>query len=88
MTCRGICTRYRVTRPALGIGRYAAGQKRCQLCEIFLEWDGLICPCCRYRLRLKPRNMKFKIKLQINKKEQGSPGNQGDLLVPLSQRQD
>ncbi|HZA99728.1 MAG TPA: hypothetical protein VE308_01765, partial [Nitrososphaera sp.] len=45
-------------------GRYASGQKRCQICEIFIKWDGLWCPCCGYRLRTKPRNLKYKAKLR------------------------
>jgi hypothetical protein len=46
------------------MGRYANGQKRCQICEIFLKWEGLWCPCCGYRLRTKPRNLKYKAKLR------------------------
>ena len=23
-------------------GRYATGQKRCQMCEMFIKWDGLL----------------------------------------------
>jgi hypothetical protein len=44
----------------VGTGRYASGQKRCQGCQIFIKWDGLWCPCCSYRLRTKPRNLKDK----------------------------
>jgi predicted amidophosphoribosyltransferase len=36
----------------------------CQICEIFIEWDGLWCPCCGYRLRSKPRNLRYKAKLR------------------------
>jgi len=56
MTCKGICIRHKAPRPAIG-NRYSTGQKRCQVCEIFLKWDGLWCPCCGYRLRTKPRNL-------------------------------
>jgi len=44
----------------VGAGRYSSGQKRCQICEIFVNWDGLFCPCCGYRLRTRPRNLKYK----------------------------
>jgi hypothetical protein len=27
-------------------GRYAIGQKRCQVCSLFMKSDGLWCPCC------------------------------------------
>ena len=62
MTCKGICTRYKAQKP-VGTGRYASGQRRCQICEIFIKWEGLWCPCCGYRLRTKPRNLKYKAKL-------------------------
>jgi hypothetical protein len=31
---------------------HANGQKRCQICEIFIRWDELWCPCCVFRLRI------------------------------------
>jgi hypothetical protein len=43
MVCKGICVRHKAIKP-VGIGRYSTGQKRCQICEIFLEWDALWCP--------------------------------------------
>jgi hypothetical protein len=33
MTCKGICIRHKAQKP-VGSGRYASGQKRCQICEI------------------------------------------------------
>jgi hypothetical protein len=67
MTCKGICVRHKAQKP-VGSGRYASGQKRCQICEIFMKWDGLWCPCCGYRLRTKPRNLKYKAKLRAENK--------------------
>jgi hypothetical protein len=67
MVCKDICIRHKAHKP-VGDGRYATGQKRCQVCEIFLNWNGLWCPCCGYRLRTKPRNIKYKAKLHENKK--------------------
>ena len=55
MTCKGICVRYKAQKP-VGTGRYASGQRRCQICEIFIKWEGLWCPCCGYMLRTHPRN--------------------------------
>lgn len=66
LTCKGICSRHKAPKP-VGDGRYSTGQKRCQVCEIFLKWDGLWCPCCSYRLRTKPRNLKYKAKLRVGK---------------------
>src|SRR5215469_6637028 len=49
MVCKGICVRHKALKPGLGIGRYCTGQKRCQICETFLKWQGIWCPCCGYR---------------------------------------
>ena len=59
MACKGICIRHKAQKP-VGSGRYATGQKRCQICELFIRWDGLWCPCCGYRLRTRPRNLRLK----------------------------
>jgi hypothetical protein len=67
MTCKGICIRHKAPRPTIGT-RYSTGQKRCQICEIFIKWDGLWCPCCSYRLRMRPRNLKSESKLRARKK--------------------
>jgi hypothetical protein len=59
MVCKGICQQHKALRPANGSGggrRYSAGQKRCTICELFMKWDGLWCPCCGCRLRTKPKN--------------------------------
>ncbi len=69
MTCKGICIRHKAQKP-VGSGRYASGQKRCQICEIFIKWEGLWCPCCGYRLRTKPRNLKYKAKLRARTRKQ------------------
>ena len=69
MTCKGICIRHKAQKP-VGFGRYSTGQKRCQICDMFIKWDGLWCPCCGYRLRTKPRNLKYKSKLRARKKIQ------------------
>ena len=40
MACKGICLRLRAMKP-FGLGRYSDGQKRCQMCSIFIKWEGL-----------------------------------------------
>ena len=45
------------------------GQKRCQICEIFIKWDGIFCPCCGCRLRIGTRLFKDKAKLRIREKQ-------------------
>jgi hypothetical protein len=32
-----------------------------------MKWDGLCCPCCGYKLRTRPRNLKYKAKLRAGK---------------------
>jgi hypothetical protein len=58
MSCNGICLRYRASN------NYANGQKRCKICEQFITWNGLMCPCCRHKLRTRPRNPKLYEKLR------------------------
>jgi len=53
MVCKGVCHRYKA-RWASSQFRYACGQKRCNVCEIFLNWDGISCPCCGMMLRTRP----------------------------------
>jgi hypothetical protein len=53
MPCKGICIRYKTS------GRYATGNKRCHQCNLFIKWDGLLCPCCGYKLRIGPRHSKY-----------------------------
>jgi hypothetical protein len=52
----------------LHMGRYAAGQRRCQVCAIFIKWNGIWCPCCSYRLRKNPRKTEDKVKLRQSEK--------------------
>lgn len=63
MTCNGICLKHKASGSFIG-GRYRYGQKRCQVCDLFITWSGLWCPCCGYKLRSKPRNKKYKAKLR------------------------
>ena len=66
MTCKGICIHQKAS------GRYVTGHKRCQICDLFVQWEGIFCPCCGRRLRIGPRNFKFKAKLRKQKKMQGA----------------
>lgn len=50
-------------KPTAHQGRYKTGQKRCQICETYIKWDGLWCPCCGYRLRSNPRSEIYKAKM-------------------------
>jgi hypothetical protein len=66
LVCKGICSRHKAFKPKKGGQRYAIGQKRCQVCQIFIYWQNSFCPCCGYRLRGKPRNSKFKEMMMLN----------------------
>ena len=62
MPCKGICIRHKASRG------YADGHKRCQQCNLFIKWDGLLCSCCGYKLRTGPRRFKYKEKLRERKR--------------------
>lgn len=68
MTCKGICIYHKAKKESIR-GYYVSGQKRCQACEIFIEWKGLWCPCCGSKLRTGPRNMNYKIKMRVINRE-------------------
>ena len=74
MTCKELCIHHKA------LGRYATGNKRCKICEIFIEWDGVFCPCCGHKLRTRPRNMKFKAKLRKQKKIQVTKNKKNIML--------
>jgi DNA-directed RNA polymerase subunit RPC12/RpoP len=56
MSCRGICNRFKAKKPNASSSRYIHGQKRCQVCEEWMNYDGSNCPCCGIKLRTKPRS--------------------------------
>lgn len=69
MVCKGVeCKRHKALKP-VGVGRYASGQKRCQTCEIFINFNGLRCPCCNSILRTLPRQLKYKTKYKESDKQ-------------------
>ena len=84
MTCKGICVRYKAQKP-VGTGRYASGQRRCQICEIFIKWEGLWCPCCGYRLRTKPRNLKYKAKLRARVEADSAEETETNSIAAMEQ---
>ena len=58
MECKGNCGRYKANRPRSGGWRYTTGQKRCQVCDIYLNLEGFRCPCCGNQLRSGPKKTK------------------------------
>jgi len=57
ITCKGICVKFKA-KNYKGYKRYAAGQKMCPACEIFIVYDDARCPCCKCTLRVTPRSGK------------------------------
>jgi hypothetical protein len=71
MACRNICEQYRAIRwhdrsGYTDDGRYEIGQKRCQICDIFIGWEGYRCPCCNTALRTRPRPKKCRERLILH----------------------
>jgi hypothetical protein len=57
MACKNICEKYRAKKDRRS-SYYIQGYKRCQICGIFINWNGTKCPCCQRPLRSKPHNKK------------------------------
>ncbi|TLY06024.1 MAG: hypothetical protein E6K92_00295 [Thaumarchaeota archaeon] len=49
-SCRGVCDKYKVKKKQRG-SYYEEGFKHCPTCELFIKWDGVVCPCCHVKLR-------------------------------------
>lgn len=56
--CKGICKRLEFVGGGK-ISVYELGFKRCTGCNIYLRYDGVRCPCCKYVLRSKSRTGKM-----------------------------
>ena len=41
MNSKGICIHHKTVS-----NNYTNVQKRCQVCDLFVQWNGLRCPCC------------------------------------------
>ena len=61
LVCKGICEDYQ-SKGILMKFKYNKGQKRCTCCGLFLNVEGPRCPCCKTKLRTKPRNSLSRIK--------------------------
>ena len=65
--CKGICKKFKAKRPSVNKSRYKLGQKRCNACAIFLNYNDARCPCCGCKLRTNPRSTKLRRSLLIQK---------------------
>ena len=64
MACKNLCVNYKAKKPK-NAQRYLSGQKRCFVCDLFIKWEGLRCPCCGFKLRVKPRTTKYREQYRI-----------------------
>ena len=52
--CKGVCVcKYDAPK---GKRTYIGGGKRCTECALFVDWEGIHCPCCGTKLRVKIRS--------------------------------
>ena len=63
--CKDICQQYKAHKSSYEGSYYSNGHKRCTECEMFLQWNGIKCPCCGRILRTKPHNTVSKGKLRL-----------------------
>ena len=52
--CSENCLKY-ASKPVWGKSRYEVGQKYCDVCRIFMNFEDDICPCCKNELRNKSK---------------------------------
>src|SRR3712207_592188 len=57
MPCKNICVNLKTVKTVTG-SPYLEGEKWCGVCCIFIEWEGIHCPCCTRKLRVNPRSKK------------------------------
>ena len=61
MACTEICIRYRKSP------RYDTEKSGfCITCQIFIDYEGQYCPCCKLRLRRRPRTARRLRKYFVN----------------------
>ena len=65
--CKEDCKKFKAEKSFDGKSRYEAGQKRCNVCAVFLNYNGVRCPCCGCKLRTNPRSTKLRRSMLIHK---------------------
>jgi hypothetical protein len=61
--CKRICALYKARKTKDSGRYYDQGFKRCVECEIFIDCNGIRCPCCDHILRVRPHNNISKARL-------------------------
>lgn len=65
LNCKGLCkTKYKESMGEFSL-KYN-GQKRCGICDVYLKWSGIKCPCCKSVLHVRPRHSRAKTKYYEN----------------------
>jgi len=59
---------------------YHDNKKYCRICEVYLRFEGLFCPCCGVKLRVSPHNNKSREKLKNFRQEQKLKLEQANLI--------
>jgi len=54
--CRGICDQYKVSVKSYHNNQF----KKCIICDVFLDKSHDRCPCCKMKIRCKPKGSKDK----------------------------
>ena len=60
MECKGICGRYKANRPRSCGWRYTTGQKRCKVCDIYINWRGKDVHVVEINLEVVPKRQSKK----------------------------
>ena len=58
--CTGQCSRFKSITFTTNL-RYQIGTKWCSLCALFFMTKENTCPCCKTRLRSKPRSKRYEM---------------------------
>ena len=65
-SCNNQCAVYQKHWSPIMGSHYKLGFKRCSVCDKFIVWDGVYCPCCGARLGIKPKTkngLRYKSKI-------------------------
>lgn len=65
LSCKGKCESFRAKKTDIRESLYGQGKKYCVTCGLFITWNGVYCPCCNYKMRVKPRKKNNDIKSRI-----------------------
>ena len=59
--CHGICLDWKISQ----LYAFDKGGKKCTNCNVYMLWDKNRCPCCDQILKTKPRQAKYKDRMEL-----------------------